>query len=77
VVDVRIGNHVTGNTFLRGHRLRLVVMPSFHPHFSANLQTGKSERTSAERRKANITVYFGAERASYVVIPVLLAEQGR
>lgn len=68
---VVLDNHLTGNLFRKGHRLRLVVMPSFHPHFGRNLHTGKRETESVERRKARITVHFGPGRLSTIDLPVL------
>ena len=46
---------MTGNTFRKGHRLRLVVAGAFFPHFSRNLQTGASEIVSAVSRPDRIT----------------------
>ncbi|MGQ0642747.1 MAG: CocE/NonD family hydrolase [Gemmatimonadaceae bacterium] len=68
---VVLDNLLTGNLFRRGHRLRLVIMPSFHPHFSRNLHTGKRETETAEVRKARITVHFGTKLTSTIDIPVL------
>lgn len=69
--EVVVGHPMTGNLFKKGHRLRLVVMPSFHPHFGRNLQTGKRETDSAERRTAKITVHFGPKYPSTIALPVL------
>lgn len=69
--EVVVGHPMTGNLFKKGHRLRLVVMPSFHPHFGRNLQTGKRETDSAERRTARITLHFGAKYPSTIALPVL------
>ncbi|HJU72410.1 MAG TPA: CocE/NonD family hydrolase [Gemmatimonadaceae bacterium] len=68
---VTFGNHLTGNLFRRGHRLRLVILPSFHPHFSRNLHTGRRETDSAERRKARITLHYGPAHPSTIELPVL------
>ncbi|MGH7711291.1 MAG: CocE/NonD family hydrolase, partial [Gemmatimonadaceae bacterium] len=71
LTKVILGNLLTGNLFRRGHRIRLVIMPSFHPHFSRNLHTGKRETDSAEMRTARITVHFGAKLPSTIDLPVL------
>lgn len=69
--EVIVGHPMTGNLFKRGHRLRLVVMPTFHPHFGRNLHTGKRETESAERRTAKITVYYGSRYPSTIALPVV------
>src|SRR5205085_5108995 len=43
--DVELPDLLTGNTFLKGHRIRVAVMASFFPDFSRNLQTGELEST--------------------------------
>jgi len=70
-VALRFENLMTGNRFRRGHRLRLVLAPSFAPHFSRNLQTGESEAVASEARPARITIHYDADRPSHVVLPVL------
>jgi uncharacterized protein len=83
LTDVVVGHHLTGNTFSRGHRLRAVVLPSFHPHFSANPHTGERESQASERRVARLTVHFGPRRASALTVPTVSnratipAERGR
>ncbi len=69
--EVVVGHPMTGNLFKKGHRLRLVVMPAFHPHFGRNLQTGKRETDSADRRTAKITVHYGPKYPSTIALPVL------
>lgn len=69
--EVVVGHSMTGNLFKKGHRVRLVVMPTFHPHFGRNLQTGKRETDSAERRTAKITVHYGPKFPSTIALPVL------
>ena len=62
---------MTGNTFRKGHRLRLVVCGSFFPHFSRNLQTGELETVSAVSRPARIHVHHSARYPSRLVLPVV------
>ncbi|MGE0362378.1 MAG: CocE/NonD family hydrolase [Vicinamibacterales bacterium] len=59
---------VTANRFER--RLRVLLMASFAPHMSRNLQTGRLEFDSAETTRARITVHMGGEHASRLVVPV-------
>lgn len=62
---------LTSNVFKAGHRIRVQVSGAFFPHFSRNLQTGKSEITSSEMRVGHIRIYNDAEHASRVVLPVI------
>lgn len=71
VYELTLPNLITSNVFLRGHRMRVQVHASFAPNFSRNLQSGKSEATSSEMKKARIRLYLGGKRASEVVLPVI------
>jgi len=64
-------NLMTGNTFLKGHRLRLLVCGAFFPHFSRNLQTGALETESAQSRPGTIHVHHSARYPSRLVLPVV------
>ncbi len=68
---LRFEDLMTGNRFARGHRLRVVLTPSFLPHFSRNLHTGEDEAVSARSRSARIEILFGADHPSRLVLPVL------
>lgn len=68
---LRLGDLLTANEFHAGHRLRIHIMGAFQPHFSINLQTGESERTSAVAQKARITIRHDAMHQSRVIIPVV------
>jgi putative CocE/NonD family hydrolase len=70
VYELTLPNLLTSNVFLKGHRMRLQIFGSFAPNFSRNLQTGKSEATSSEMRKARIRVYHGGGRASGILLPL-------
>ena len=62
---------LTSNVFKSGHRIRVQVSGAFFPHFSRNLQTGKSEITSSDTRMGHIRVLNDAEHASRIVLPVI------
>jgi len=62
---------LTSNVFRKGHRIRVQVSGAFFPHFSRNLQTGKSEITFSETRTGHIRIYDDAGHASRVVLPVI------
>jgi hypothetical protein len=71
VATLRLENLTTGNAFKEGHRMRVVLAGSFFPAFSRNPQTGASEASSAETRRARITIRHSARHASRLVLPVL------
>lgn len=64
---------LTSNVFRKGHRIRVQVSGAFFPHFSRNLQTGKSEITSSTVRVGHIRVYADSAHASKIVLPVIEA----
>ena len=71
--SLRLGDLLTANRFLAGHRLRVHILGAFQPHFSLNPQTGDSERTSAALRRARITLRHDATHQSRLVLPVMPA----
>jgi uncharacterized protein len=71
VYPLRFENLMTGNTFLKDHRLRLVVCGAFFPHFSRNLQTGALETVSAESRPARVRVHSSPRYPSRLVLPII------
>lgn len=71
VYTIRLTDLLTANTFKQGHRLRVVVMTTFSPHFSANLHTGELETTSASRRPATVTIHHSRQHPSRLILPVL------
>lgn len=73
--EMVIGQHLTGNLFRAGHRLRAVVMPSFLPHFAPNLTKGGWVTLTAKRRVTRITVHFGTQRGSSIMVPLIPEEK--
>lgn len=71
VYELRLGNLITSNVFLKGHRIRVQISASFFPNFSRNLQTGELEQVSAKSRKANIRIYHDKAHPSRVIFPVV------
>ena len=71
IYRLELNRLLTSNVFKAGHRVRVQVSGAFFPHFSRNLQTGKSEITSSEVRTGHIRVYNDAEHASRIVLPVI------
>jgi predicted acyl esterase len=64
-------NLITSNMFLQGHRIRLQISASFTPNFSRNLQSGKSEVSSVEMKKAHVRIFHDSTHPSKVVLPVI------
>lgn len=64
---------VTGNVFLRGHRIRVEISSSNFPRFDRNLNTGLSTTTSAEMRVAKQTVLHTKQYPSHILLPVIPA----
>jgi len=71
VVKLSFDNLLTGNTFKKGHRLRVYLMGSWFPTYSRNLQTGALETDSAQMRKATISVYYGPQYPTKLVLPII------
>jgi putative CocE/NonD family hydrolase len=71
IYRLELNRLLTSNVFKAGHRIRVQVSGAFFPHFSRNLQTGKSQIISSEMRVGRIRVYNEAEHASRVVLPVV------
>ena len=71
IVYLDLDRLLTSNAFKTGHRIRVQISGAFFPHFSRNLQTGKSEATSSQSRIGHIRIYSDAEHASRIVLPVI------
>ncbi len=70
-VRVRMDRLITANRFLAGHRLRVVITPSFAPLFSINPQTGRQEYESDAVRAGEIEVGHAAGQVSRIILPVV------
>jgi putative CocE/NonD family hydrolase len=71
VVRLDLDRLLTSNVFKSGHRIRVQVSGAFVPHFSRNLQTGKSEIATSEMRVGHIRIYHEPKRHSRLIIPVI------
>lgn len=74
IYQVDLNDLITSNTFLAGHRIRVQISASFFPTFSRNLQSGKSEVTSADTQKSTIAVYSDPTHASRLILAVVASE---
>ena len=71
VAEFNINLHDIGHAFLPGHRIRVEISSSAYPAVHPNPNTGNPIATDTEWNAADQTVYHDAERASYVLVPVL------
>ena len=71
IYEINLDDLVTSNAFLEGHRIRVQISASFFPNFSRNLQSGKSEASSGNMKKATIEIYSDSRHPSQVVLPVV------
>ena len=62
---------VTGNVFLKGHRIRLEVSSSNFPRFDRNANTGGAVEEALRLVKANQTVYHDSAHPSSLVLLVM------
>ena len=62
---------LTSNTFLKGHKIRVQISGAFYPHFSRNLQTGKSEIASSQSQVGHLTIHHDADHPSRILLPVV------
>ena len=61
----------TSNVFLPGHRIRLEISSSHFPEFDRNLNTGEPFGEGTKGVAAQQTVFHQADKASYVLLPVM------
>jgi putative CocE/NonD family hydrolase len=70
VVPIEIDLWMTGNRFVKGHRIRLDISSSNFPTYDPNPNTGEPIGYHTHTRKALNTVYHDAERPSQLILPV-------
>ena len=68
VYPVTVKTYSVGQTFVKGHRIRLIVSASNYPRYGVN--NGSEDRGKAPI-KINNTLYFDAQHPSKLVLPVL------
>ena len=65
---------VTGNVFLKGHRIRLEISSSNFPRFDRNPNTGGPVAKETHLWKATETIYHDREHPSHLVLMVMPAK---
>jgi putative CocE/NonD family hydrolase len=68
VYPVTVKTYSVGQTFVKGHRIRLIVSASNYPRFGVN--NGQEDRSKAPV-KITDKLYFDAEHPSALVLPVV------
>jgi len=71
VTRLNLNRMLTSNTFLAGHRIRVQISGAFFPHFSRNLQTGRSEATASGPLPCVIRIYHNKKYPSRMILPVI------
>jgi uncharacterized protein len=69
--EVTVDAGVTGNVFLKDHRIRLEISSSNFPRFDRNPNTGGIVADDAKLFKASQTIYHDRTHQSYLVLMVL------
>ena len=62
---------VTGNVFLKGHRIRVEISSSNFPRFDRNPNTGHRFGIDAETRPARQTVHHSRAHPSHILLPLI------
>jgi putative CocE/NonD family hydrolase len=70
VVSIEIDLWMTGNCFVKGHRIRLDISSSNFPTYDPNPNTGEPIGYHTHTRKALNTVYHDAGRPSRLLLPI-------
>lgn len=70
-VEYTVDLWATGNTFKKGHKIRVVVSSSFFPLYDRNLNTGDNNGTTTKMVIAKQTIYHDNAHLSYIVLPTL------
>jgi putative CocE/NonD family hydrolase len=71
IYRVTIDAGVTGNVFLKGHRIRLEISSSNFPRFDRNANTGGPVEQAARLVAATQTIYHDAAHPSSLILPVV------
>jgi putative CocE/NonD family hydrolase len=71
IYRVTVDAGVTGNVFLKGHRIRLEISSSNFPRFDRNANTGGAVEQAAQLVKASQTVYHDSAHPSCLVLTVM------
>ena len=71
VYPVELTGIATATRFGRGHRIRVQITSSNFPLLERNMNMGTDNSSEADYVSADVHIYHGGSRASYVSLPVL------
>jgi putative CocE/NonD family hydrolase len=71
IYSIDLKGLITATRFRPGHRIRIQITGSNFPLLERNLNTGGDNETDVKFQVADVHVYHGGARASYVTLPVL------
>jgi putative CocE/NonD family hydrolase len=71
IYELNIDAGVTGNVFLRGHRVRLEISSSNFPRFDRNPNTGHPIADETLLRRADQIIYHDRQHPSRLILPVI------
>ncbi len=71
----RLNMWATGNAFMPGHRIEVVVTSSLFPDFARNLNTGNVAADATKMVTAHQRIYCSKNHRSYIILPVIPAEE--
>jgi hypothetical protein len=75
VYAVEVDLNATSNYFATGHKIRIEISSSNFPRIERNLNTGEPNNLGVNFIKANNTVWFGEDKASYIMLPIIKREE--
>ena len=75
IYEYRIDLGVTGNVFLKGHRVRVEISSSNFPRFDRNPNTGHEFGIDDEMRQAHQTVYHSRSHPSHILLPMIPVQE--
>ncbi len=73
-VEYNLNLWATGNAFMPGHRIEVIVTSSLFPDFARNMNTTYNAATAVKMVTARQKVYCSRGHHSYIVLPVVPAE---
>jgi len=71
IYELNIDAGVTGNVFLKGHRVRLEISSSNFPRFDRNPNTGRPIADETVLRRADQIIYHDRQHPSRLILPVI------
>jgi putative CocE/NonD family hydrolase len=74
VYEIEVDLNATSNYFAKDHKIRVEISSSNFPRIERNLNTGEPNHLGTNYIKAKNTVWFSAEKPSYIQLPIINRE---